>query len=926
MTIFLELCGYTQNYTSLRSRIFMKPPSLIPEKTIFLVDGSSFLYRAYYGLKPLHTKEGMTIQAVYGFIRMIQKLMKTFSPHYLGLVWDSPGQTAREVTFPAYKATRQAPPSDLFEQKKLIQEFADLIGLYQVSVPGVEADDLMYSLAQDFHADLFTTVLITSDKDLGQAVAEDIFIFDPFKDVIINTEYLANKYGFPVEKLPFYFALIGDTSDNIPGVRGIGPKGATDLVTRFDSLEHLYKNLDDVPKERTRLLLEQSREDAFVSLHLFTLRYYELDIKPDDFRYESQNWQKAGEFFGRLNFTSLLKDITPVSAPAPKAFELATKYSLIGVESLEQLQEIVAEIRRAGHVAIDTETNGITALEAQLVGISVSMQKGKGYYIPVGHKGEGNLPKAQVIELLKPVFEEPRIKKYMQHANFDQLVLSSAGIEVQGLTFDTLIAASLVTQDWQRIGLKYLSSYYLHEEMLSFDDVVKKRGYKTFDQVPIQDAVPYAAADAHQTLSLVPVMQEELIKHDQQKLFDTIEMPLVNILFEIEKEGIFLDTAVLKSINDKATTELNALKQLIIEVIGENYKNINLNSPKQLQELLFEHLKLEPLKKTGQKTGYSTDQEVLEELAKVHVVPGLILKYRELFKLKSTYLDALPSYVNPKTGRIHTTLSQTAAATGRLASFEPNLQNIPADAAHEFKVRSAFKPPENCYLISADYSQIELRVLAYLSQDETLIKAFTAGEDIHARTATGLFDVPLNAVTHEQRQVAKRINFSILYGLTPYGLSKDLHIPFNVAKLYIEKYLAQYPGVTKWMENVITETKNNGYVTTLWGRRRYIPGIYEKNKSLYELARRIAINTVAQGTAAEIVKLGMLALDTAFKQKNLGAKMVLQIHDELLVTAPQAELEETTALIRNSLQNVVQWNIPLVVTISHGKNWQEVTK
>lgn len=897
--------------------------TVLPEKTVFLIDGSSFLYRAYYGLRPMHTKSGMTIQAVYGFCRMIHKLIKTFNPKYIALVWDSPGQTERKDMYPDYKATRQAPPSDLFEQKELIQEFADLIGLKQVQMTGIEADDLMYSLAQDFHMHTFTTILVTSDKDLGQVVEEDILLFDPFKDDFVAKEQLEEKYGFPLEKLPFYFAIIGDSSDNIPGVRGIGPKGAQDLVKQFDSLEDLYNNIDKVTKERTQQLLLASKENAFLSLELFKLRYHELETSIDDFQFDAQNWSAARTLFEKLDFKSLLKELPPTEYVVPS---LGKKYNFVTVQTPEQLQEVVNLIQTKKAVALDTETTGLDPWSSTLVGISLCVEHGTSYYIPVGHLHDHQLLREQVVAALKPVLEDPTIKKYLHHSNFDLLVLHNAGIDVQGEIFDTMIAASLVTEEWQRIGLKYLSSFYLHEEMPSFGDIVKRNGYQNFAQVPLNLATDYAAGDAHQTATLVPIMEKKLREDEQYDLFKNIETPLVPILFAMEKEGIIVDKEILKKIDTTVTQELDEVRGTIIAMIGDKYKDINLNSPKQLQELLFIDLKLPPAKKTGQKTGYSTDQEVLAVLAKIHVVPGLIMRYRELAKLKNTYLEPLVDYINSKTGRIHTTFSQTGTATGRLASQDPNLQNIPVDTTLPVHIRSAFKAPPGHYFVSADYSQIELRVLAYVSQDATLIKAFLAGEDIHARTAAGLFEVPIDKVTNEQRQVAKRINFSILYGLTPYGLSKDLDIPYNDAKKYIERYLAQYPGVTTWMEKVILDAKNNGYVTTLWGRRRYVPGIYEKNKVLYENARRIAINTVAQGTAAEIMKLGMIALDKVFKEHNLDAKMVLQIHDELLISAPIDHIEQTKQLTVNTLQNVVQWNIPLIVTARSGNDWFEVTK
>jgi DNA polymerase I len=901
-----------------------------PKKTIVLIDGSSFLYRAYYSLRPLHTPQGIPVQAVYSFCRMIKKIIDTFKPEYLALVWDSKGKTVRHEIYSHYKETRQEPPRDLFAQKEYITKFADLIGITQIAKLGIEADDLMYSLAKDFETSGMNIIVITSDKDMGQMIDDKITIFDPFKDKFIDVPTFEATMGFPVAKLPFYFSLLGDTSDNIPGVRGIGKKGAEDLVKKFNSLEDLYTNLDKVPKERIRNALEENKDNAFLSEKLFLLRYYDLGKTPTDLSFNANDWANALPLFKELNFKTLIKDIEGKTAIEKKEPLSNVKgYIFKTVQTTDELAALCAEIREKKLVAIDTELTGLRPLQDAVIGLCLCTRKGKAYYVPFGHHvAEQQLSREEVFSAFKPIFDDPTIKKIMHHAKFDQLALSHYGLEVKGLIFDTLIAACLVTEDWQRIGLKYISEYYLQESMLTFADVVSNNGYKTFADVPLALATEYAASDAHQTLQLEPILRNELKKQNMEKLYDTIEFPLINVLLQMEKEGIYLNIEILNKINKKVTHDLEILQHDIIALIGDQFKTINLNSTKQLAYLLFEYLKLPPQKKTMGKTSYSTDQEVLEALAPLHPVPGLIIKYRELFKLKSTYLDALPNYINPETGRIHSTFSQTAVATGRLASSDPNLQNIPTDSAHYqgLHIRSAFKPKDGNIFLAADYSQIELRVLAYLSQDEHLVNAFLKGEDIHSATAAKLFDVSLDRVTKEQRMLGKRINFSILYGLTPYGLSKDLKIPFKDAKIYIEKYFAQYPQVSSWMDSVVQETKEHGYVTTHWGRRRYIPGIYEENKALYELARRIAINTKAQGTAAELMKIGMINVHKAIQDNSLGAKILLQIHDELLISIPCNEQETTIAIVKKTLETVVNWNVPLQVSLQIGNDWQEVTK
>ena len=896
-----------------------------PQKTIFLIDGSSFLYRAYYSLRPLHTKEGVPVQAVYSFCRMIKKLINTFHPEYLVLVWDSKGKTTRHELYHDYKATRQAPPSDLFDQKVYIQEFAALIGLAQVAQAGTEADDIMYSLACDLSQESDTVVFVTSDKDMGQALTEKIVMFDPFKDTVLDRNAFEEKTTIPVSKLPFYYALVGDSSDNIPGVRGIGPKGATDLVHQFASLEDLYEKIDQVSKPRTKQALLDNKENAFLSKKLFLLQYQAFNLAKTEFAFNRHNWQKADPLFIQLGFTSLLdKDAAqPIASQQKK-----TDYAYKTITTRDQLHALCAELQEKKEFALDTETDGLRPLQATFVGISFCVEYGTAYYIPCGHKTtEQQLGQQEVLEALKPILENDQYKKYLHHAKFDQLVLYAQGINLAGIEFDTLVAAKLILKSWQRIGLKYLSEYYFNEPMLSFEQIVTKQKLKDFSYVSLAQATEYGAADAHQTFRLVAVLKQELEKEGLMELYKTIELPLVQVLFAMEAKGIHLNLEVMSELDKRVTHALQKIEQEIINFVSDEFKGINLNSPRQVEQLLFHELKLPPQKKSAKRTGYSTDQEVLEFLADQHIVPGLILKYRELFKLKSTYIDALPLYVNPKTGRIHTTYNQIAVATGRLASSEPNLQNIPTNGSGYGKViRSAFEPEKGHMFLSADYSQIELRVLAYFSQDRNLLQAFWSHRDIHAQTAAGLFNVPLEQVTNEQRQIGKRINFSILYGLTPFGLSKDLKIPFSQAKHYIEKYFEQYPSVLGWMEQVVDETKKQGYVETFKGRRRYIPGIYEKNRSLYEEARRVAINTKAQGTAAEIMKMGMIELEKAFNKEQLGAQILLQIHDELLISVKDGTQEQVTALTKHVLEGVVDWSVPLEISTRLGKDWQEVSK
>ncbi len=903
-----------------------------PQKPLILIDGSSFLYRAYYGLQKLHTPSGVPVQAVYGFCKMIKRVIDTFQPAHMALVWDSKGKTERHELFPAYKATRQAPPNDLFDQKELIIQFADLIGLHQLSQTGIEADDLMYSLALWWEHLGGSVIIITSDKDMGQAITKKTVLYDSFKEKMVDAKAFEEKMGFPVEKTAFYFALVGDSSDNIPGVKGIGDKGALELVNQFDSLDDLYQHLDKVEKKRAKTALELYKADALLSQELFTLKKHPVVIKEKNIVFDASRWANAQPLFQELQFKSFLKDLPATQLSFLQAAPQRTVktshekgYSFIAVTTPEQLEEVVALVKKHKMFAYDTEGNGTNALTMDVVGLSVCCQEQTSYYIPFGHiTDERQLSKEQVVRALKPLFEDEQYKKIAHHAKFDQLMMYNLGIDVRGLYFDTLIAASLVKDDWQKASLKELSATYLHEPMLTFDAVVSGHGYKHFGQVPLAPATEYAAADAHQTLKLYPVLKKIVHEKKVEQLFFSIEMPLVDILARMEIAGIYCDVQVLKELGKKVDEQLEDVYRTITGLVDPKFASINLNSSKQVADLLFNELKLPPKKRSAKSEGFTTDNEVLTELAQEHPIPGLIIQYRELAKLKNTYIDGLPEYINKKTGRIHTTYSQTRVATGRLSSSDPNLQNIPVEGIG-LQVRAAFKPQKEEYVfISADYSQIELRVLAYVSQDERLIKAFKHGHDIHAETASALFQVPLDDVTKHQRSIGKRINFSILYGLTAYGLSRDLGIPLKEAKEYIDTYFKQYPRVRLWMDEVIKKTEQCGYTETLFGRRRAVPGIHEHNKNLKDLACRIAVNTVGQGTAAEIMKKGMIAVDSALKMHAYDARVLLQIHDELLLVVSEKDRAHVERLVKKELESVVDWNVPLVVDTAWGNNWKEV--
>lgn len=926
----------------------------ISKDALFIIDGSACLYRSYYGIKPLHSSKGVPCQAIYGFCRALKNLVTDYHPKHLIIVWDSKGKTTRAEIFPEYKATRQAPPSDLFEQKEAIQKFAELVGIKQLSMTGHEADDLIASLVRDFPDKQI--VLVGSDKDLQQLLCDHVTVLDPMKKEVVDVPAFIKKYEFKPEQLPFYHALLGDSSDNIPGVKGIGKKTAQEIVQQFTTLEELYKNLETTTKLKPRIieLLQTQKENAFLSYKLFLLHDIDLSLTLQDLAYDADLWPQANEFFAEYEFRTFMSygtKITPTSITTNTTEQInapilpAVNWNCIIIQTKQELESLCKQLTTQKLLAIDTETTGLNPLQDELLGISISYDTQTSYYLPLTLKPKlleqqlsffdapkfdpESLSKEIILQALKPIFENPNIDKTLHNTKFDQLVLYNAGINLQGITFDTLLAANLLRKEWQKIGLKSLSQQLLNEPMIDFKELLGKQ-HKTFADVPLEQAARYAAHDALQTLKLTQLFEKKLEAEPTLKnLLFNMELPLNQILFNIEIQGILLQPEVLQKIEVEVDQDLLLIMHKIaafLESIGKpGLEGINLGSPKQVEKLLFDDLELSSQRKgtSGQR---STDYDVLMELSKIHPIPMLILKYRELAKLKSTYLQPLPLAVNPKTKRIHTSFSQTIAATGRLSSTDPNLQNIPAASDYGIRIRGAFVAAPGTVLLSADYSQIELRILAHVTKDPTLVDAFLHNKDIHTQTAAQLFAIDQTEVTRDQRGLGKRINFSIMYGMTPYGLAQDLEISPAQAKQYIEMYFKQYPKVLEWMQTEVEQATNNGYTQTLWGRRRYLGGLHEKNKTLYEAAKRAAINTPIQGSAADLIKMAMIAIDREFKTLKLNAKMLLQIHDELILEIPINELDQVKVIVKKCMEQVVTWNVPLEVSLREGHNWEEITK
>ncbi|MDQ5940385.1 MAG: polymerase [Candidatus Dependentiae bacterium] len=901
----------------------MKPTAL------YIIDASSLLYRSYYGVKPLHTASGMATHAIYGFCRTLKKITDDLDPKNLIVVWDSKGPTIRHNEYPDYKATRQTPPSDLITQKEAIIEFITKIGVAQLARPGLEADDIIYSLISEHEG--VPVVVVTGDKDLHQLLNSHVSIFDPFKQTTITHELFVTERHFAPEDLLLYHALLGDSSDNIPGVKGIGAKTAQALTQNYHTIENLYASLATVTPKRIQELLMASKDEAFLSASLFTLRYHATNFDAASSAYDKNQWSEAAPFFRQYEIRAFLPNGvtgTPVGIPGSEQQFPASQFTAHLVTTTTQLAALIDKLKQQPCIAFDTETTSLQPFRDEVVGVSCAFNETEGYYIPFGHKtGEEQLPRETVLNALEPLLTSPSVPKVFHNTKFDQAGFARYGIHLNGVIGDTLIIASLLRTGSESIGLKALSSRHLHEEMVEYDALVK--GKKTFADIEITPASQYAANDARQTWQLFKILSKKLAQDPVlQSLYDNVELPLSRLLWEVEEFGINIDVPLMQKLATKTQEELEFITIKILACLHSGQQmiiapSLNLNSPQQLEVLLFDQLKLPSLKKNTKTGSRSTDSEVLAELSKIHPVPGLIMHYRELSKLLNTYLLPLPEEINPRTGKIHTTYTQTITATGRLSSTNPNLQNIPVGSS----IRHAFVAPEGYVFISADYSQIELRILAQFSKDQALLQAFSAHKDVHGQTAALIFGVEEKTVTPDQRAVGKKINFSIMYGLTPFGLSKDLSISPASAKAYIESYFNQYAGVKEWMEHTVQDAKEVGYVSTLLGRRRYVPGLHERNRTLQEAERRVAINTPIQGTSADLIKMAMLKLDAKIKELNMNAHLVLQIHDELLIAAQPEDVNTLVPLIKECMGSVITgWLVPLEVSIRTGKTWGEVSK
>jgi DNA polymerase-1 len=883
---------------------------------LFLIDGSSYLFRAFYAIGHLSNSKGLPTNATYGFTQMLLKVLKDHRPDYLAVTFDLKAPTFRTEVYKEYKSNRPAMPEGLTPQIPYIKKIIEGYRIALLEMEGYEADDLIGTVAKGLESEV-DVVIITGDKDILQLVSPRIQVYDTMKEKRFGVEEVIERFGVSPEQVVEVMGLSGDAIDNIPGVPGIGEKTAIQLIKTYGSIENLLIHVEEIHQKKLKENLKTHGDLARLSRQLATIHTnVPVNYRLKDFSLSPPDLNHLKEIFKELEFNKLLKELSE-----KKGSESTTRdYRLI--TDRNELLVLLEDLRKAASFSIDLETTSPYPMWADLVGISLSYAPHQAFYIPLGHQGEEKtrqLPLREVLEELRPILEDGEIKKVGQNIKYDWIVLKRYGIHLQGIDGDTMIASYLLNPTKHNHNLNEIAQEYLDRSLTNYKEVVGT-GTKavTFDQIDLEKARDYSCEDAEVTFQLSHLLLPKLKEGGLQDLFDQVEMPLVMVLAKMEMNGVKIDLDLLQEYSKEIETQLQQKGERIYGLAGEVF---NINSSQQLGKILFEKLKLPVIKRT--KTGSSTDVEVLTKLSLQHDLPLEILGYRNLSKLKSTYIDALPKLIHPKTGRVHTSYNQTVTATGRLSSSDPNLQNIPVRAEEGNRIRQAFIPEEGWAIVSADYSQIELRILAHLSQDETLINAFQQDEDIHARTASEIFQVPIEKVTLPMRREAKVINFGIIYGMSAYGLSQQLGTDPKIAQTYIDEYFKKYTGVQTYIEKSLEEARQNGYVMTLLHRRRYLPDIHSPNTAIRQATERMAINTPLQGTAADIIKVAMIHIQKRIDELDLPVKMIMQVHDELVFEVPKGDLQKTIPMIQNKMETVMDLSIPLKVSIHSGKNWAE---
>jgi DNA polymerase-1 len=886
--------------------------------TIYLIDGSAFLYRAFHAIRSLATSKGHPTNATFGFTRILLKLLKDKQPGYAGVFFDVKGPTFRHKMFDEYKANRPPMPEELSIQIPDIKAIIKALNIPIIEKTGYEADDLMGTYARIAQAQGFKVVMVTGDKDFIQLITDDCTLWDPMKDTITDRSDIKTEMGIDPDQFIDVLGLAGDSSDNIPGVKGVGVKTAAKLIAEYGSINRIYNNLDQLKKKKKlHENLTASKEIVDLSRDLVTIdRHVDVKQSLDDFQLQEFDTRKAFELFQSFEFKALASEFSEKPNKSKKTYKM--------VHSVADMEKVVSELENKGVFAIDTETTDIDPMRADLVGLSFSYMNDAGVYIPVGHTNTSGIQmpgKEDILRIFKPLLENPDIAKVGQNIKYDVIVLARYGIEIKGIVFDTMIASHLLNPGTRGHGLDRIAMNLFGHKMVSYEDVTGKgKDQIGFQEVPLDLAADYAAEDSDLTFMAYAVLKKQIEDNGLTPLMETIEVPLISVLAKMEMAGIRVDTDVLGQMSLEFEAELKTLEQKIYELAGEKF---NINSSQQLGIILFEKLGLKSVKKTRKKTGYSTDVQVLTQLADIHEMPEKLLRYRTLGKLKSTYVDALSSLVHPDTGRIHTSFNQTITVTGRLSSSNPNLQNIPIRKPEGKKIRQAFIPANGCTLVSADYSQIELRLLAHCAKDPILIESFRNDEDIHTRTALEVFQVLPGLVTDEMRSQAKSINFGIIYGMSAFRLSNELGISRKMAGIYIDNYFKRYAGVKAFIDETIEQTWNTCEVSTLFGRKRRLDDIRSSNANLRNFAQRAAVNTPIQGSAADLIKLAMIKMQTALETEKMASKMLLSVHDEIIFEAPEQEKDKLMAMAKHIMEKVTPLEVPLKVNFGVGANWAE---
>jgi len=899
-----------------------------------LVDGSSYLFRAYHAIPELNNSKGEPTNAIYGVVNMLRRLIADYGPEHVVVVFDAKGKTFRNDMYKEYKANRPPMPEDLASQIKPIHEIVEAMGLPLLCVPGVEADDVIGTLAAQATELGMDAVVSTGDKDMAQLVNHHISLVNTMTDTTMDRDGVVEKFGVPPERIIDYLTLIGDTVDNVPGVPKVGPKTAVKWLTQYDNLDEIMAHADEI-KGKVGEYLRDSLEQLPLSRELVTIKCdVALDEDPSTLKSRPADKEKLIELFKHFEFKSWLKELlgdggkasstTEPAASASPSAEKAASQNYATIFTQEELDAWLKKLKQAKLFAFDLETTSLDYMQAEIVGLSFAVEAGEAAYLPVAHDymdAPPQLDRESVLAAFKPLLEDPTQKKLGQNLKYDMSILARYDIHMQGIAFDSMLESYVLDSAANRHDMDTLALKYLGHKTIHFEDIAGKGAKQlTFNQISLDQAAPYAAEDADVTLQLHESLWPRLQAIPSlEKVFNEIELPLLPVLSSIERRGVLVDAKLLKQQSKSLTKRLLELEKEAYDVAGQEF---NLSSPKQIQAILFEKQGLPVISKTP-KGQPSTAESVLQELAQDYPLPKLLLEHRSLSKLKSTYTDKLPLMIDKDTGRVHTSYHQAVAATGRLSSSDPNLQNIPIRTEEGRKIRKAFIAPPGCKLIAADYSQIELRIMAHLSGDAGLLNAFASGEDVHRATAAEVFGYEADKVTAEQRRSAKAINFGLIYGMSAFGLAKQLDISRGEAQQYVDLYFERYPGVKTYMEQTRELAKAQGYVETVFGRRLYIPDIKASNAQRRQYAERTAINAPMQGTAADIIKLAMISLEQKIQTQHLPIKMIMQVHDELVFEVPEDQIDAATDLIRAEMEQAASLKVPLVVDVGVGDNWDE---